>query len=164
MKKLLIFHPQSLFSADDLENYLYDSEALRDDYLDMSPLKAFQGALSQTKYHYSEWDVALKADDDKYDQWHVVWAGDDQFVFDDPYLKQIGEFQNTLRMGRGRCMAAWHRPKVTYAIYKVQKELSGRTTEHLADLLESIDKGAYCDFVADSFGLGMEYIKDAPLL
>lgn len=159
MKKMLIFHPQARFDANDLDNYLYDSTATRDDWLDMAPLAALPGVLSETKYHYSEWDLVLKEGDD-YHYWYLIWCDDEHdFPFDNPYLMGLSAFEKVFRGTRAQCMSVVHKPKVTYVVYKVESEISDRVTLHIADLLGCVDSSTYTEDMAESLGLGRSYVK-----
>lgn len=159
MKKMLIFHPQALFDANDLDNHLYDSTATRDDWLDMTPLATLSGVLSETKYHYSEWDLALK-EGDEYHYWYLCWCDEEnKFPFDNPYLLHLSTFEKTFRGTRARCISVVHKSKVTYAIYKMESEISDRISLHLANLLGTVDSHLYTAELAESLGLTVEYLK-----
>lgn len=158
MKKLLIFHPQSRFDANDLEHYLYDSQATRDDYLDMSPVNIISGVLSMTKYNYSEWDLALKEGDDSH-HWHICWCSEETFAFDDPYLMELSQFEKAFRGTRAQCITVIHKPKVTYAVYKMEAEVSDLLALHLADILGNVDNHTYTPEMAEWLGLGAEYLR-----
>jgi hypothetical protein len=158
MKKLLIFHPQALFDANDLENYLYDSQAIRDDYLDMSPVNVISGVLSETKYSYSEWNIALKEGDDAH-YWHICWCSETPFAFDDPYLLNLAAFEKAFRGTRAQCTIVIHKPKVTYVVYKMEAEVSDLLALHLADILGNVDNHTYTPEMAEWFGLGHDYLR-----
>jgi hypothetical protein len=160
MKKLLIFHTQSLFSANDLENYLYDTGATRDSYLDMEPVTQVSGKLKATHWHYSEWDIAGKDGEEGVDLWYMGWAGGEKFVFDDPYLMKLFAFEKAFRGPKAQCMSAIWKDYFTYATYRIDKELSAILSIVLADLLEHVDNETYTVDVAAAMGLSVDYLAE----
>lgn len=138
MKKLLIFDRQPSLSMDELEHHLFDTEATRDDYLDMSPKNVQDFRLQEGYVHYSEWDLAVK-EGDEFEYWHMAWHGEHPFVFDDPYMEKLVKIEKHFRGPKALCMMAGHKNKRTVATYRMTKEMSERLTSALPDLLEHVD-------------------------
>ena len=160
MKKLLIFRRQALFDANDLENYLYDTGATRDDYLDMDPVNAVSGKLKETHWHYSEWDIAGREADKDVDLWHVGWVGEQPFVFDDPYLMKLSAFEKAFRGPKASCIIVVHKDRFTHVTYRIDKELSAILSIVMADLLEHIDNETFHPCIAESLGLTEEFVRE----
>lgn len=158
MKKLLVFHKDRELSANDLETFLYDSEATRDEWLDMLPQNPQTGKLTTTCYHYSEWALALKADDALFEDWHVVWSDDAPWPLEREPLNRFGSFDKAFRGPNALCTVAGSKGNMTYAIYRLKKSLGETLSAVLPELLGHFDKGTFSHEVA----ISLQLIKEAP--
>lgn len=158
MRKLLILNVQTQYDASDLENYLYDTEASRDDFLDMLPSGIQSGKLSSTSWHYSEWALAHK-DEGDYDYLHVVHQSDTRFAFDDKDTERVANLYKAFIGTQAMITVVYHKANRTIVIVKLAKVLSAIVTEGLKQILESVDREEYTEELAKTLGLGEEVIR-----
>lgn len=144
MKKLLVFregvHPDSR----ELDDYLYDSEACRDDFYDLAATDEFGVYHGRLSLHASSWDVVFK-DSDKYDFWHIVCEGTTGYAFTElPYIASMEFFKPEWRKsGLVNCRAVLHKNSSMVCIYRLTKAMSEVLSMDLKHRLESFKDGKY---------------------
>jgi hypothetical protein len=154
MKKLLVFreglHPDSR----ELDDYLYDSEAVRGDFFDLDARDAFGVYSGSLSLHASTWDVTFK-DDDKYDFWHIVCEGSTEYAFTEAaYIASMEFFKPEWRTGKlVNCRAVVHKNNAMVSIYRLTKAMSEVMDMDLKHRLESFKDGKYhYETPADALG------------
>lgn len=159
MRKLLILSRQSMFDINDLEHYLYDTEASRDDFLDMDPVNVKSGKLSEGTYHYSEWDLAQK-DKETHDYLHVAFCGDDEFVFENAYLTRLSKFVKVINGTHAVTTAVLHKSKRTIVIVRMTKKISELFTACFEQLLGSVDNEVFTEELAELLGIPRSFCTE----
>jgi hypothetical protein len=154
MKKLLVFreglHPDSR----EVEDYLYDSEAIRDDFFDLAArdeIGVYHGRLS---LHATSWDVTYK-DDDKFDFWHIVCEGSTGYAFEEPaFIAAMEFFKPEWRQAKlVNCRAVLHKNNYMVSIYRLPKAMSEVMSMDLKNRLESFKDGKFhYETPADALG------------
>lgn len=155
MKKLLVIRSSPGIEPNDLEIYLYDSGAIRSDYLDMDPLTTQEGVLRQTRWHLTSWDLAVKNDTTHHD-WHIAWCGQHPYVFDDPYLLELSRWEKAFRGKDNNCHAVIHKTNVTYVHYQLTPEVSELLSTHIGTLLGALDDKSFSESVYRGLGFAPE--------
>jgi hypothetical protein len=144
MKKLLVFreglHPDSR----ELDDYLYDSEVIRSDFIDMSPDNEIRHQEGDLAFYASSWEVIFKGDE-KYDQWHLVCEGSTTYSFEEQSFKALNEFfpkhlRNVLNCNLQICL---HKMDMMVCIYRLPKAVSHLLDTHLQYRFESFKDGKY---------------------
>lgn len=155
MRKLLIFAQRAVMDTDSLENFLYDTEASRDAFLEMIPQNQQTGKLSECYYHYSEWDLMVP-EGDKYEYLHVAFEGDAEFVAVNPPYQRLLGFEKLFRGTKGLLTVVSNRKRKNYRIYRLHKEMSDKVTTALSVLLEQVDNETFSGELVE-FGLSTTY-------
>lgn len=144
MKKLLVFREGLCPDSRELDDYLYDSEVIRSDYIDMTPsneINCYSGTLAM---HASTWDIVFK-DDDKYDWWHFLCEGTDSYAIrENAFLAAIEFFPKSIRNPLNCGLHVVLR-KNNYMVmaYRLPKSLSTLLNEHVELRLNSFKDGEY---------------------
>ncbi|MNI58115.1 hypothetical protein D3C73_1132110 [compost metagenome] len=134
-------HPDSR----ELDDYLYDSELNRNDFMDLHPEEKFECYSGTLALHSSTWEVVFK-DDDKYDWWHFVCEGTTPYAFEEPaYVAANTFFPEGLRNVKccARMVVLHKRTGAMVANYRLPKAVSHLMELHLRYRLESFSNGKY---------------------
>lgn len=151
MKKLLVFREGLHPDPRELDDYLYDSEVIRSDFIDVPAAKELNVQHGTLAMHTSSWDVVFK-DDDKYDTWHVLCEGSDTYGFEEPpFVAAINFFDPKWRHPvHLTCTAVVHKKNYMLAIYRLSKAMSEVMEMDLKFRLESFKDGAYTYEIPES--------------
>lgn len=154
MKKLLVFreglHPDSR----ELDDYLYDSELIRDDFFDLSARDAFGVYHGRLSLHATTWDVVFK-DSDTFDYWHIVCEGSTGYAFTEhAFMASMHFFKQEWRAAKlVNCRAVVHKNNSMVCIYRLPKAMSEVMEMDLKNRLESFKDGHYhYETPADALG------------
>ena len=154
MKKLLVFREGVHPDPRELDDFLYDSELFRSDFLDLSPEEKFEHYSDNLSLHTSTWEVVFK-DDDKYDFWHFLCVGSDTYAFDEPAFIATFDFfpKELINVRCCNCRAVFHKDNYMVVIYRLPKAVSHLVDLHLKYRLESFKDGKYhYDLPKDDLG------------
>lgn len=142
MKKLLVFSDGHISERQQLEDYLYDSEVTRDDFIDMNPSDELSITTSGIAVNVTSWPVVFKGDD-KYDQWHFLVVHEDTYAFDE--IKHVAalNLMKPYHSEHVRVIAVSHSSGHLVFIYRIAHALSKLIGEHIDKLLESFNGKEY---------------------
>ncbi len=144
MKKLLVFREGLCPDSRELDDYLYDSELIRSDYIDMSAeveVNLHSGTLAM---HASTWEVIFK-DNDKYDWWHFVCEGTDSYATKEAaFIAAIEFFPKSIRNPLNCSLhVVLHKNNYMVMAYRLPKSLSATLDSHVELRLSSFKDGEY---------------------
>lgn len=149
MKKLLVFSDGRISEKQQLDDYLYDSEVTRDDFIDLDPSDDKAVVLDNMAVRATSWDVVFKGDD-KFDQWHFLVDHDDSYDFNEPKHKAAVELLKPYHSPHVRVIAVIHLTGRYVVIYRVVRSLSSLFDEHLERMLESYNDQTYSYRIPES--------------
>jgi hypothetical protein len=143
MKKMLVFGDEHVQDRVNLDDFLYDSEVTRDDFVNMEPTFRDDYLAGGIAIMTSSWDIVFK-DDDKYDVWHFLVTGKDPYDFEEPCHKAaaglFSPYQHKLLFNLRAVLFT----KGNYVlIYRLPKKLSELIDLHLPQLADSFDGTTY---------------------
>jgi len=149
MKKMLIFREGVCPDAREAEDYLYNSEVIRSDFIDMLPTEELQCQLGTLSVYASSWDIVFK-DSDTFDYWHLYAEGTHDYAFEEPSFKAAIQLLAPFRGGHAVIQVVVHKDHSVLLVYRVKKSLSTLIDSHLQRILESYTNGAYHHVVPDT--------------
>jgi len=142
MKKLLVFREGSCPEPHEVEDYLYNSEVIRQDFVDMNPEAESRQYSGKLGIYDSTWEIVFK-DNDKYDFWHLVAVGTEGYAFDEPSFKAVNGLLLPFRGEYCMLQAVIHKANTMTTIYRLHKALSTLVALHLPQLIDSLQDGIY---------------------
>lgn len=138
MKKLLVFQDGLVQDRHQLEDYLYDSEVVRSNFIDMNPEDDNTYRLPGFIVNVTTWDVVFKGDD-KYDYWHVLVVNDNTYDFEEPKHAAAIELLAQYKTEHINLTVVTHSSGHYVLVYRVRKAFSELISAHLPKILESFD-------------------------
>jgi len=151
MKKLLVFREGLHPDPRELDDYLYDSEVIRSDFIDMPAAKELNVQHGTLAIHSSSWDVVFK-DNDKYDYWHLICESSDSYGFTEPpFVALLGFFDKKWNnLAHLQCTAVSHKKNSMVVIYRLSKVMSEIMEMDLKLRLDSFKDGKYTYEIPES--------------
>ncbi len=151
MKKMIVIREGGPPSSRELDDYLYNSEVTRSDFIDMTPVSEESFYKDGMSIHVSDWDVVSK-DEDKYDQWHLIADIETMYGFDDRRYKAMLVLEK-YRSAHCSPVIVSHTPTYFFFVYRVKKKISNLISQNLKAILESFN-GEYYDYAIDEQSVG----------
>lgn len=148
MKKMLVFREGSCPEPHEIDDLLYNTEVIRQDFVDMTPddeTRRYSGTLG---VYDSTWQIVFK-DSDKYDYWHILAVGTEGYAFEEPSFKAASGLLEPYRSEYLVLQAVIHKTNTMLLIYRVNKALSMLLHLHLPKILYSLQDGIYHYAVPD---------------
>ena len=163
MKKMIVIREGGPPNSRELDDYLYNSEVTRSDFIDMTPVSEEAFYKDGMSIHVSDWDVVSK-DGDKYDQWHLIADIETMYSFDDRRYKAMLVLEK-YRSAHCSPVIVSHTPTYFFFVYRVKKKISNLISQNLKAILESFNGECY-DYAIDeqsvgSVGLSIQEEEDA---
>lgn len=142
MKKMLVFKRDGIQERQDLDDYLYDSEVTRSDFIDMTPVDNHEYIVGGIAINDSTWDIVFKGDD-TYDFWHLIVDSEDSYNFTEPcHLAAINLF-TSYNQSCFNLRSVVHNKGMYALVYRIPKVISELFNRHLKSILESFDGKTY---------------------
>lgn len=163
MKKMIVIREGGPPNSRELDDYLYNSEVTRSDFIDMTPVSEEAFYKDGMSIHVSDWDVVSKGGD-KYDQWHLIADIETMYNFDDRRYKAMLVLEK-YRSAHCSPVIVSHTPTYFFFVYRVKKKISNLISQNLKAILESFNGECY-DYAIDeqsvgSVGLSIQEEEDA---
>lgn len=129
------------------EDYLYDSEVIRSDFIEQKPETEEEFILGGFFVHVTTWEIVFKGDD-LYDYWHLLVDRDDSYNFEDPAAKAAVSlfkpyYVDPLVPELISLNAVVHVHKRLVLVYRVRKALSEVLDRHLPFILKGYTDGKF---------------------
>lgn len=142
MKKLLVFREGVCPEAREVEDYLYNSEVIRSDFIDMGAEVQSTHQSGTLSLYSSTWEIVFK-DSDKFDYWHLVAEGTQGYAFEEASFKAATGLIEPFKGPHVLLTAVVHKRNTMVLIYRLKKKLSALLDLHLPLLLDSFKDGEY---------------------
>lgn len=142
MKKMLVFREELVQDRFDLDDYLYDSEVTRSDFIDMEPDVQDNYQVGGISILTSSWNIVFKGDD-KYDFWHFLVISNDPYNHDEPCHRGAVQLFAPYKSPVFNLRAVLHSKGNYVLIYRLPKKLSELFESYLKPIMESFDGNEY---------------------
>jgi len=142
MKKLLVFSAGRIQDRFELDDYLYDSEVIRSDYIDLNPEDRFQHIFPKAMVDVSEWEMIFKGSEE-FDFWHTLVVSEDSYDFEEYKHKASIQLMKPYLSEHVVITAVIHVNNHHVVVYRLKKAVSKVLNQHLKFILESFDGEKY---------------------
>lgn len=154
---MIVIREGNIPDSRELEDYLYNSEVSRSDFIDFTPIATHHANHDGMSIHVSDWDIVFKGDE-KYDSWHLIADIEMQYAFDDPRYRAMLLLEKYRKLCKLQVVN--HDHAYVYLIYQVPKELSEKLGELITAIIESFNGKEYTvelhEDVLGPIGLSLE--------